>query len=435
MLRGPDLEYGDGAGGTRWPARETSRRTVRADGWDVGADVRHGGVHAGADSLLVHRARVALHPAVLWRSRIHPGRHAQPDGRFVCGYYVHCFGGTTDACAVDTAIEPWTLITIPRPSGISSARAHDVNDAGQVVSTMGGSIGDFGFIYHLWTGNLTLIPSGVPDGACSISAINSNGTVCGTRSIVGAPSYATNAFIWSPQGGIVDLGVMNGPRSGATDINDSNVVTGWTGNDIGSPNSRGFVLADGQLTIFGAIPNGSNSWARGLNNAGEFVLSGFLNGGGSRGYLWSRNTLTELPPLPGYMSSNGTCTNALLVYGGSGTGSNHVTCFWQNLVPFNAEQLILTPGYDNFGLAVAVDSLNIAGTAQNAQNQTLTIYLVPNFTIVGDATCDGTVDVTDLYQVITDWGTCGACRTDFNNDGIVNVPDLLFVIDNWTFSK
>jgi uncharacterized membrane protein len=348
---------------------------------------------------------------------------------------VHCFGGTTDACAVDTAFEPWTLITIPRPQGISSARAHDVNDNGLVVGTMGGSIGDFGFIYNLTNGELTLLPSGVSDGVCSISAINSLGTVCGKRSIVGPPTYSTNAFIWSAQQSFIDLGVMNGPNSAATDINDDNTVTGWTGSNQTANNCRGFLHSNGNTTIFDPIPNGENSLARDINNSGQLILSGELVGGGGKSFAWKAGVLTELLYPPFYSGAAGSSTAESGIVAGNLISLSNRACLWQNGHPIEVADLLLTPGYTMLGATCAPQTLNLVGTAKNPQNETLTIYLIPNFSIEGDATCDGTVSVNDLYQVINDWGACGDCRTDFNNDGTVNVPDLLHVINHWTFSK
>lgn len=51
----------------------------------------------------------------------------------------------------------------------------------------------------------------------------------------------------------------------------------------------------------------------------------------------------------------------------------------------------------------------------------------------GDSDGSGSVDVTDLLNVISDWGSCGKgdCQGDINGDGDVNVSDLLLVIANW----
>ncbi|MDG2292204.1 MAG: FG-GAP-like repeat-containing protein, partial [Phycisphaerales bacterium] len=51
----------------------------------------------------------------------------------------------------------------------------------------------------------------------------------------------------------------------------------------------------------------------------------------------------------------------------------------------------------------------------------------------GDSDGSGAVDVSDLLNVIGDWGSCGKgdCLGDINGDGDANVSDLLLVIANW----
>jgi len=59
--------------------------------------------------------------------------------------------------------------------------------------------------------------------------------------------------------------------------------------------------------------------------------------------------------------------------------------------------------------------------------------------VVGDAVtpCDGdtdesgTVDVTDLLAVISQWGPCSGCSGDLDGNDSVDVNDLLTVIGNW----
>jgi hypothetical protein len=48
----------------------------------------------------------------------------------------------------------------------------------------------------------------------------------------------------------------------------------------------------------------------------------------------------------------------------------------------------------------------------------------------GDTNNDGQVNVQDLSNVITSWGTNNP-GADLNDDGIVNVQDLTSVITNW----
>jgi hypothetical protein len=46
-----------------------------------------------------------------------------------------------------------------------------------------------------------------------------------------------------------------------------------------------------------------------------------------------------------------------------------------------------------------------------------------------DVNGDGVVDVTDLLELLADWGETGVC--DFNGDGIVDVTDLLMLLAAW----
>lgn len=49
----------------------------------------------------------------------------------------------------------------------------------------------------------------------------------------------------------------------------------------------------------------------------------------------------------------------------------------------------------------------------------------------GDATCDGIVNVQDLWLVIDEWGDCSACGADVTRDGVVDTQDLLLVLEHW----
>ena len=52
--------------------------------------------------------------------------------------------------------------------------------------------------------------------------------------------------------------------------------------------------------------------------------------------------------------------------------------------------------------------------------------------IFADIDGDGAVTVTDLVQLITDWGECdGCCLSDLDLSGAVDVVDLVTLILNW----
>jgi hypothetical protein len=67
--------------------------------------------------------------------------------------------------------------------------------------------------------------------------------------------------------------------------------------------------------------------------------------------------------------------------------------------------------------------------AANGLNISLVLAPVPR--LLGDANCDGRVNVNDLLKVINHWGACSYCDADLNLDGVVNAHDLLLVILNW----
>ncbi len=52
--------------------------------------------------------------------------------------------------------------------------------------------------------------------------------------------------------------------------------------------------------------------------------------------------------------------------------------------------------------------------------------------VIGDVNCDGVVDVSDILNIISNWGVCeSVCGEDIVPDGIISVSDLLQVIGNW----
>ena len=54
----------------------------------------------------------------------------------------------------------------------------------------------------------------------------------------------------------------------------------------------------------------------------------------------------------------------------------------------------------------------------------------PTETCASDINEDGIVNVTDLLEVISDWGLANS-PADINDDGIVDVTDLLNVVGSW----
>ena len=183
--------------------------------------------------------------------------------------------------------------TLERTPGVASAVASDINDEGSVCgTTVVSGLGCRGFLYQdgIWT-ELPPAMSGV--GPISgAAAINNDGVVVGKRSISDSIN-PTNAFVWSQAKGFTDLGVMNGPFSAATDVNDRLQVVGWTGL---SGYGQAFLWEDGEVLILGPIPGGCTSAATAVNSQGQIVGSGLIDDpksiiDPSRGFFWENGQM------------------------------------------------------------------------------------------------------------------------------------------------
>ena len=85
-----------------------------------------------------------------------------------------------------------------------------------------------------------------------------------------------------------------------------------------------------------------------------------------------------------------------------------------------------TPG--EYNAAIIARDLN-EGTADQGRMVRMD---VTDAVCIGDLDGDGSVDIGDLLEILSQWGTCtGGCSADTNDDGRVDVTDLLTVIAKW----
>ena len=50
---------------------------------------------------------------------------------------------------------------------------------------------------------------------------------------------------------------------------------------------------------------------------------------------------------------------------------------------------------------------------------------------IADVNGDNVVNVTDILQVIANYGACPSCIEDMNDDGFVGIYEILTLLDNW----
>jgi probable HAF family extracellular repeat protein len=188
---------------------------------------------------------------------------------------------------------------------------------------------------YLWSGNTT-INLGTLGGSSNQSAafgINGSGQVVGYAPV--DDSYQTqHAFLWTPttpggtSGSMQDLGSlagMPGYPSGATAVNGSGQVVGWTASSSAGGNLRGFLYGAGTMYDLGTLaaiggPD-TPSEALGLNSSGEVVgFAGDVNdplSTTSHAWVW-------VPTQPNSASGQMTDLNSLIP-AGSGWVLNRAT--------------------------------------------------------------------------------------------------------------
>jgi glucose/arabinose dehydrogenase len=52
--------------------------------------------------------------------------------------------------------------------------------------------------------------------------------------------------------------------------------------------------------------------------------------------------------------------------------------------------------------------------------------------LLTDLNCDGYVDISDLLELLADYGTCVGCASDTNGDDMTDITDLLALLADWT---
>ncbi len=224
------------------------------------------------------------------------------------------------------------LPQLTETSGFFGTQAYGLNENGQVV----------GRSYNANTGlneavvwNNGVVMSLGFEGLAR--GVNNAGTVVGETGYGLLQVPLGTAFKWDATNGYVDLGNLGtgaGPYySGAYDINESGVITGFSYTDTipassGQPvhGTHGFRYENGTMTDLGEVAADGYSRGHSINDAGEIVgrasLGEFDLSSKHLAYWDSGNTLTSIPGTGSSVYSTGQDINNLGQIVGNGIDSS-----------------------------------------------------------------------------------------------------------------
>ena len=147
--------------------------------------------------------------------------------------------------------------------------------------------GNYAYHAFIWTKQKGMQDLGTLGGTFAIPhSINNSGHFVG---ISENSSGQWHAFLWTEENAMQDLGTLGEPISDAYAINESDQVVGGSYYSV-PEEGRAFLWDEinGMQDLNDLIPGNSGwvlLWASGINNAGEIVGVGHLNGSDNRAFL------------------------------------------------------------------------------------------------------------------------------------------------------
>jgi probable HAF family extracellular repeat protein len=180
---------------------------------------------------------------------------------------------------------------------------NDINDAGTIVGVAqtNAITGNRGFVATgTSTTALSILPGGDPEQSAGAIAINNVGQVAGLSPASGGGSHAV---IWSAGGVIQDLGTLGGTNSQSLDINDAGMV-------IGSSQTTGNAATDfflwssgGGMVDLNTTVNSAITSVVEINATGQ-IIGTYITGGASHAFLYTPGIgLRDLGTLGGTTSA------------------------------------------------------------------------------------------------------------------------------------
>jgi probable HAF family extracellular repeat protein len=211
----------------------------------------------------------------------------------------------------------YNITALDTLSGSGDSKAYALNDNGMIVGQSYNAT-ETRMESVAWN-NGVIVSLGVTGLA---RGVNNSGVVVGETGSASLAFPNGYAYSWTSGGGVDDLGTLGGAYSGAFDINEAGVITGfaWPTGAQASGAGQGFIYKDETMTPLGTVSSPTGySRGHGINDSNEIAgRASEVNFSGSNKYTtyWDENqNLTQFVDPSGYstaeqINNNGTIAGA-----------------------------------------------------------------------------------------------------------------------------
>ncbi len=256
-------------------------------------------------------------------------------------------------------------------------------------------------------------------------AINDSGQVVGDSD--------ASAYIWQSGGALQMIAPAGLVDSYARGINDAGQVAETAATASGV--NQAFLWQSGSgAQGLGFLPGGTQSFAEAVNLSAQVVGQAVASNGHYDAFLWQAGSgMQDLGALGGTGSEAIAISNAGQVVGLASTSSGSRAFLWQSSGGMQDLNSLIAPA-SGWTLQVA-NAINnegqIVGYGTDPGGAREAYLLTP--ALRGDANLDGKVDVNDLTIVLSHFGQSGTtwAQGEFTGDGTVDVNDLTIVLANY----
>ena len=332
---------------------------------------------------------------------------------------------------------------LPMPLGFPYGKAWGVNDAGFVVGHMHPNASGLPARAFLFDGRSVVDLGTLPNAQHSYAIAISDESPPTVGGIAAFP-ISPRAVRWV-NGVIEQLNLPMGPNSAAADVSPNGHIAGWMGVSQAIGPTSAFVWHQGRVTTLPPLPGAYACEARAVNDLGDACGTCRFTVRGSgiplrRAVLWKGGVPIDLGVLPGEYHSDAfdlTSDGTVIGFCTSQSGSIGGAFVWRNGEIAELTQFIDAPAGFSFGFGYAMNDAGQITTVGgiSGEDTLYAIRLTPVLPLLGDLTCDWSVDATDLAILVGAWGPVGANAApsaDLDADGAVGASDLAILLGAWT---